>query len=100
MEKYRGVTYFTLMPTLYRIYTIMLTERLKRETKEKRIIPENQAGFRRGMGTIDNIYVLSYILNRQVERKGEKLLIFFVDLKAAFDSVDRKVLIKALKEKG
>lgn len=33
------------------------------------IIPQNQMGFRKGMGTVDNIYVLNYIANRQLGRK-------------------------------
>lgn len=39
-------------------------------------------------------------MNRQVGIKGEKLMSVFVDLKAAFDTVDRGVLIKTMKERG
>lgn len=55
-------------------------------------------GFRRG-GTIDNIYVLNYIINRQISMKNKKLVVLFVDLKAAFDSVDRGILIEAMRKK-
>ena len=41
--------------------------------------------------------MLNYLVNRQVTRKGRKLVILFVDLKAAFDSVDRGVLMIALR---
>lgn len=64
VEEYRGAT---LMPTLYKVYTIILAERLKRELKEKRVVPDNQTGFRRRMG---NICVLNYLINRQLRRKG------------------------------
>lgn len=50
------------------------------------------------MGTIDNIYVFNYLVNRQLGRKKGKLVAFFVDLKAAFDSVDRGVLVETMKE--
>lgn len=48
------------------------------------------------MGTIDNIYVINYLINRQIGRKEGKMAMF-VDLKAAFDSVDRGVLIKEMR---
>lgn len=32
--------------------------------------------------------------NRQIRRAGGKLVALFVDLRAAFDSVDRRVLVK------
>lgn len=55
MEDYRGVT---LVPTLYKVYVAVLAERLKEDLEEKGVILQNQMGFRKGMGTIDNIYVL------------------------------------------
>jgi hypothetical protein len=59
VEEYRGMT---VMPTLYKVYTRILAERIREEVEEKGIIPQNQTGFRRGMGTIDNVYVLNYII--------------------------------------
>ncbi|XP_071572942.1 uncharacterized protein [Temnothorax nylanderi] len=97
VEEYRGVT---IMSSLYKVYTAILAERLREELEGKGIVPQNQTGFRRGMGTIDNIYVLNYLVNRKLEKKGGKLIACFVDLRAAFDSVDRGVLIKAMRERG
>jgi len=42
--------------------------------------------------------VLNYLINRQITRKGEKMIMLFVDLKAAFDSMDRAILLEALRE--
>lgn len=61
----------------------MLIERLK---EEKNMMPQNQTDFRKGMGVIDNIYVLNFLVNRQLKRKGGMVMATFVDLKAAFDS--------------
>lgn len=41
---------------------------------------------------MDNVYVLNYIINKELVRKGNRVIAFFVDFKAAFDSVNRKVL--------
>lgn len=97
VEEYRGVT---LMPSLYKIYTAVLAKRLEEEAEEKGMIPPNQTGFRRGVGTIDNVYVLNYVVNREVAEERGKLVALFIDLKAAFDSVDRKIMMDALEERG
>lgn len=89
-----------MMFILYKIYAMVLAERLREELEGKQIIPQNQTEFRRGMGTIDNIYVLNYLVNRQIERKGRKMVVLFVDLKAAFDSVDRGVLVREMMARG
>lgn len=97
MEDYRGIT---LTQTAYKIYAAILAERLMEEVESKGILPPSQTGFRRGMGTIDQIYVLNYIINKRVaERKG-KLVVLFVDMKAAFDSVDREILVQTMRRKG
>lgn len=88
------------MPSIYKIYAKILAERLREYMEGKGMIPQNQAGFRRGMGTIDNVYTLNYLINRNVGRKGGKVIALFVDLKAAFDSVHRRVLVKAMKKRG
>lgn len=68
--------------------------------EEKGIIPENQAGFRKGLKILDNIYVINYLVIRQLEKREENLVAFFVNLKAAFDSIDRRILVKTMRERG
>lgn len=62
MEDYRGVT---LMPSLYKFYASFLRERLKEQIQDKGALPLNQTGFRKG--TVDNIYVLNYLINKRLE---------------------------------
>lgn len=47
---------------------------------------------------MNNVYVLNDVVNRQIGRAGGKLVALFVDLRAAFDLVDRKIL--AIRRKG
>jgi len=61
------------MLSLYKIYTAVLAKRLREEKEIKEIIPHNQVNFRKGMGTLDNIYVLNYLINRQLDKKGGRL---------------------------
>jgi len=97
VKEYRGVI---LMSSCYKIYAITLAKRLRREVEEKGIVPENQTGFRKRMGTLDNIYIMNYLVNRQLGKKKRNMTALFIDLKAAFDSVDRGVLVGAMRERG
>ncbi|KAM0728548.1 Retrovirus-related Pol polyprotein from type-1 retrotransposable element R2 [Formica fusca] len=88
------------MPTLYKVYTTILAERLREEVEVKELVPENQVGFRKGRGVMDNIYVLNYIVQRQIAKPKGKVISLFVDLKAAFDTVDKEILIRSIRERG
>lgn len=72
VEEYRGVT---LMATLYKIYASALVERLREEVEQKAVIPHNQTGFSKGIGTIDVIDGIGRVIdegNRERERKERK----------------------------
>jgi hypothetical protein len=56
-ENYRGIT---LLNTGYKLYASVLSERMKREIEEKGVLPDSQAGFRKGRGTMDNVYILGH----------------------------------------
>lgn len=99
VENYRGIS---LLCTAYKIYVEVLRSRLEEEIEEKNLIPESQSGFRKGRGTIDNIFILNH-MQREKEEKEEKnrrIYAVFVDLKAAFDTVKREKLWRILTEKG
>ena len=46
------------------------------------MLPPSPTDFRRGVGCIDNIYTLNYLINRQIGRKERKMIVLFVDMKA------------------
>jgi len=94
-ENYRGIT---LMDTAYKLYAMILEEKLREEVDRLKLLPETQAGFRKGRSGIENIYIMKTAAEKALSRKGGKLYVFFADLKAAFDKVDRKKLWKRLKE--
>jgi len=86
------------MNTGYKIYASILNERLIEEVDNK--LQETQFGFRAGRGAIDAVYVLNYIINKELKKKGGKIFAFFADLKAAFDKIDRKKLHEIMKRSG
>lgn len=55
-ENYRGIS---LLCSAYKIYAEMIRRKLQEETERLEVLPENQGGFRKGTGTMDNIFVLN-----------------------------------------
>ena len=96
-NNYRGVS---LLCIVSKCYTTVLRNRLTKWMDEHEKIIENQAGFRKGYSTIDHIYTLTAIIEKCLNKKGSKLYVAFVDLKRAFDSVNRASLFAALVRAG
>ena len=89
---YRGIS---LLSTGYKLYTEVILGRLEGEVEEKKLLPEGQAGFRKKRSTVDNVYILSHVIQR-AKLRNKRIYAMFVDLKAAFDTVDREILWKIL----
>jgi hypothetical protein len=96
-SNYRGIT---LLNTAYKVYAMIVEERLMKEMNERGVLPDGQAGFRKGRGTMDNVYILNHIIGNEIKNRGSKIYAFFVDLKAAFDNVERDLLWEYLRKKG
>jgi hypothetical protein len=50
-----------LITTLYKIYVAVLAEKIRKKMEERGMMPQNQTGFRKRMGTMNNIYVINYL---------------------------------------
>lgn len=96
VKNYRGVT---LMDTSYKLYAALLNERLKKEVEGKQVLSEGMAGFRKGRGTLDNIYIIKRVVDAEVYGKGNTVYACFVDLSAAFDKVNREKLWSIMRKK-
>lgn len=94
-KNYRGVT---LMNTVYKIYASILNAKLEMEVELK--LREVQFGFRRNRGTMDAVYTVNYVANKELGKKSGKVFAFFADLMAAFDKVDRRKLNKIMRKIG
>ena len=81
-------------------YTTVLRNRLTKWMDDHEKIVEAQAGFRKGYSTIDHIYTLSPIIEKYLSRKVGKLYVAFIDLRKAFDSVDRASLFLTFVKAG
>ena len=64
-----------------------------------REIPDVQAGFRKGIGTRDQIANIHWLIEKAREFQ-KNIYFYFIDYAKAFDCVDHKKLWKILKEMG
>jgi len=61
------------------------------------ILEPQQAGFRKKRSTLEQVYALHELLSRN-QSSGSDTVAVFLDIKAAYDSVDRRLLWKDLSE--
>jgi hypothetical protein len=65
-----------------------------------KVISFNQGGFRSGYRTTDHIFIWKTLINKYLHKLKSKLYVCFVDLKKAFDSIDRNALFQKIENKG
>ena len=91
ISRYNNYTGIPLLRTLDKLFTRVLNNRLTEWAEEYHVYVEAQAGFRRNMGTVDNIFVFHGILNHFLN-ENKKLFVAFIDFTKAFDYVVRDIL--------
>ena len=96
-ENYRGIS---LINSISKIFTGILTTRLQKWAEENRVIDESQAGFRKGYSTIDNIFSLQAIIQKYICRPRGRFYCIFIDFRRAFDSIPHSKLWDSLQRKG
>jgi hypothetical protein len=92
---YRGIS---LLPHVAKLYTSLLNKRVS-NVVETDILMEEQNGFRPKRSCVDHVFVVnSFVQNRLIQKKSA--FAAFIDLKKAFDYVDRDMLLFKLHEIG
>ncbi|CAB0002594.1 unnamed protein product [Nesidiocoris tenuis] len=64
------------------------------------VLNEGQAGFRSGYSTADDVFVLQSLVQLRMAEPGQKLYCFYVDLRAAFDTIDWRALYWKMQAAG
>lgn len=94
---YRGIA---LTNTISKIFTTLISSRLKMWAEQCDILPEAQSGFREGRACEDNIFILQAKISVELSKTKGKLYAAFIDFRRAFDSVVHSILWKTLREAG
>ena len=85
VENYRGIT---LLSVFGKLFSRVLNNRLSAWAEDYHIYIEAQAGFRKEMGTIDNIFILHGLIKHFIN-ESKRLYVAFIDFTKAFDYVVR-----------
>ena len=93
-RNYRGIT---LLSIPGKILTKVLQQRL--QTYVEMTISEEQAGFRPGRSTIDQLFTIRQVTEKYIEG-NQTCYINFIDYKQAFDSVWRQGLWQSMRNAG
>ena len=88
-DMFRGIA---LASVVYKVFCMILNERLSKVADEFHLLPEEQGGFRKGLGCQDQILTLLLIAQSNVARKKEGYLTAFIDFSKAYDRVHRDKL--------
>ncbi len=93
-RNYRGIS---LINTILKTLTSIMLKRLESWVEDNGILPEAQAGFRRGRGCVDHVFALDSAREIFKSRcKRRKLHLLFVDFARAFDSINHAKLWQKL----
>ena len=96
VENFRAIS---ILSQINKIFEKLIHARLTTFLNEHNILSNNQFGFRKGHNTSHAINHLSEQVIKSLERK-KVCAILFIDLKAAFDTIDHKLLRKKLDHYG
>ena len=88
VENYRGIT---LLSALGKLFTRVVNNRLSKWAENYFVLIEAQAGFRAGMSTVDDIFVMHGLIS-QILNQDQMLYCAFIDFTKAFDYVVRENL--------
>ena len=91
---WRGVI---LLPLASKVLSWILIKRIQAGVDTS--LRKEQTGFRRGRGTVDQIFILRNILE-QVNKRNATLYVHFVDFEKAFDSIHRDSLWNIIRRYG
>lgn len=96
VEKFRPIT---LLPVIGEIFEKIMAQRLTELCEQNGLLPKFQNGFRIGKSTLDNLIVIQQEIHGAF-MKREYMIAVFLDIKKAYDCINRLKLYKFLKYKG
>lgn len=96
-DNYRGIT---LLDASYKIYERLVHARIYAWAEGKGHLGSEQYGFRQHRSTLDAIFALQTVCRDTTLQRQRRIHLAFLDLKKAFPSVNRRLLLSHLKKLG
>lgn len=96
-NNYRGIS---LLPALGKVFTKLLNNRITEFVINENIVSEEQAAYRKGYSTIDQIFTLHSVVQKYLVKPKGRFYVIFVDFSKAFDSVSHSHLMYVLIQNG
>ena len=95
-NSYRGIS---LCHTNSKIYSSIINNRLPEWIEQNNLTGECQAGFKKDCSTVDHMFTVMAMIQKQFVL-NRKLHVAFIDFEKAFDSISRKLLWLILLKNG
>ena len=95
----KGVRPISLTSSLGKLFESLIKIRLQWFCEYENLLPNSQAGFRKGRSCIDNIADITLQADEALSRKKDFLAVF-LDVSGAFDNVNCDILLQKLADIG
>ena len=89
----------TLANTMYKLYSSVLNNRLYKWVESNNKVVDEQNGFRRNRSTIDHLCSFTSLIDTRKKLK-QSTFCAFIDLKKAYDTVNRDILWTKMEKLG
>ena len=96
VDNYRGIT---LLSVVGKLYTSILNNRISEWLEERKLLVEEQGGFRAGRPTSEQIFILKEMIQGR-RRVNKRTVCCFLDIKKAYDTVFREGLWERMRERN
>lgn len=92
--KYRPIT---CLPTIYKILTSIITEKITNHLEANKIIADEQKGSKKESRGCKEQLIIDSVITGDAKKKKKSLFTAYIDYKKAFDSVPHSWLVEILK---
>ena len=83
----------------YKVLDRIVKDRIEKDIAANNTPSDEQAGFRSGKTCQDQIFILETIAD-MAKKRGKPLYCCLIDLRKAFDSINRRKLYETMRETG
>ena len=99
-DNYRGIS---IGSCVGKVYSMVLFNRLINAIDKFNLLSKSQIqqiGFIKGYRTADHTFIINSIVDHFVKTMKQDIYVCFIDLRKAYDTINRKALIKKLYDKA